>query len=129
MTVVELIERKRDGGRLTTAEWRHLMTGYASGDVPDYQIAALAMAVVFRGMDDEEIEGLTTAMLETGSRLDLARVQLPKVDKHSTGGVGDKVSLILAPVVAACGVAVPMMSGRGSRSPRRRRRSNGLASR
>jgi pyrimidine-nucleoside phosphorylase len=113
MTVVELIERKRDGGRLTAAEWRSLMHGYAAGDVPDYQIAALAMAVVFRGMDDEEIEGLTTAMLESGRQLDLAGVKLPKVDKHSTGGVGDKVSLILAPLVAACGVAVPMMSGRG----------------
>ncbi|MEX2180945.1 MAG: thymidine phosphorylase [Gemmatimonadaceae bacterium] len=113
MTVVELIERKREGGRLTAAEWRRLMTGYAAGDVPDYQIAALAMAVVFRGMDDEEIEGLTTAMLESGSALDLSRVTLPKVDKHSTGGVGDKVSLILAPLVASCGVAVPMMSGRG----------------
>ena len=113
MTVVELIERKRDGGRLTAAEWRSLMTGYAAGNVPDYQIAALAMAVVFRGMDDEEIEGLTTAMLESGRTLDLAHIKLPKVDKHSTGGVGDKVSLILAPLVAACGVAVPMMSGRG----------------
>ncbi len=113
MTVVELIERKRDGGRLTAAEWRRLMTGYAAGDVPDYQIAALAMAVVFRGMDAEEIEGLTTAMLESGRTLDLSSVRLPKVDKHSTGGVGDKVSLILAPLVACCGVAVPMISGRG----------------
>ena len=113
MTVVELIERKRNGGRLSAAEWRRLMGDYAADRVPDYQMAALAMAVVFRGMDAEEIEGLTTAMLESGRTLDLARVRLPKVDKHSTGGVGDKVSLVLAPLVASCGVAVPMMSGRG----------------
>lgn len=113
MTVVELIERKRDGGRLTPAEWRALMQGYADGDVPDYQMAALAMAVVFRGMDESETEALTTAMLASGRRLDLSRLAVPRVDKHSTGGVGDKVSVILAPLVASCGVAVPMMSGRG----------------
>jgi pyrimidine-nucleoside phosphorylase len=113
MTVVELIERKRDGGRLTPAEWRALMAGYAAGDVPDYQMAALAMAIVFRGMDDAETEALMLAMLESGRRLDLSHLAAPRVDKHSTGGVGDKVSIILAPLVAACGVAVPMMSGRG----------------
>jgi pyrimidine-nucleoside phosphorylase len=113
MTVVELIERKRDGGRLTPAEWRKLMAGYAAGDVPDYQIAALAMAVFFRGMDDAETEALMVAMLESGRRLDLSHLTVPRVDKHSTGGVGDKVSVILAPLVASCGVAVPMMSGRG----------------
>lgn len=113
MTVVELIERKRDGGRLTPDEWRALMSGYASGAVPDYQIAALAMAVHFRGMDDDETEALMLAMLESGRRLDLSHLTVPRVDKHSTGGVGDKVSIILAPLVAACGVAVPMMSGRG----------------
>ncbi len=113
MTVVELIERKRDGGRLTPDEWRALMSGYASGGVPDYQMAALAMAVHFRGMDDDETEALMLAMLESGRRLDLTHLSVPRVDKHSTGGVGDKVSIILAPLVAACGVAVPMMSGRG----------------
>ena len=113
MTVVELIERKRDGGRLAPEEWRALMAGYAVGEVPDYQIAALAMAVYFRGMDDGETEALTTAMLESGRRLELGHLKVPRVDKHSTGGVGDKVSLVLAPLVAACGVAVPMMSGRG----------------
>ncbi len=113
MRVVELIERKRDGGRITPDEWRKLMSDYAVGQVPDYQIAALAMAVFFRGMDDGETEALTRAMLESGSRLDLAHLKQPRVDKHSTGGVGDKVSIILAPLVASCGIAVPMMSGRG----------------
>src|SRR5687768_11819740 len=113
MSVVELIERKRDGGRLSGDEWRTLMADYAAGKVPDYQLSALAMAVFFRGMDAGETEALTAAMLESGKRLDLSRVSAPKVDKHSTGGVGDKVSLILAPMVASCGVAVPMMSGRG----------------
>lgn len=113
MTVVELIERKRNGGRLSAGELRALMQSYADGTVPDYQMSAFAMAVYFRGMDDEEIEALTAAMLESGRMLELSHIKLPKVDKHSTGGVGDKVSLILAPLVAACGVAVPMMSGRG----------------
>lgn len=113
MTVVELIERKRDGGRISAAEWRSLMNTYAAGDVPDYQMSALAMAIYFRGLDAEELESLTTAMLESGRRLELSHLKGARVDKHSTGGVGDKVSLILAPVVAVCGVYVPMMSGRG----------------
>ena len=113
MTVVELIERKRDGGALSPEEWRTLMAQYAAGDVPDYQIAALAMAVYFRGMDSVETEALMTAMLDSGRRLDLDHLTVPRIDKHSTGGVGDKVSIVLAPLVAACGVAVPMMSGRG----------------
>jgi pyrimidine-nucleoside phosphorylase len=113
MTVVELIERKRNGGRLSAGELRALMQAYADGSIPDYQMSAFAMAVYFRGMDDEEIEALTAAMLESGRTLELGHLKVPRVDKHSTGGVGDKVSLILAPLVAACGVAVPMMSGRG----------------
>lgn len=113
MSVVELIERKRDGGSLSAGEWRDLMARYASGEVPDYQIAALAMAVFFRGMESGETEGLMLAMLDSGRKLDLGHLGVPRIDKHSTGGVGDKVSLILAPLVAACGVAVPMMSGRG----------------
>jgi len=108
-----LIERKRDGGRITAAEWRSLMNQYAAGEVPDYQMAALAMAIFFVGLDREEIVALTNAMLESGSSLQLNHLTLGRVDKHSTGGVGDKVSLVLAPLVAACGVAVPMMSGRG----------------
>lgn len=113
MMVVELIERKRDGGRITPAEWRELMARYAAGEVPDYQLSALTMAVFFRGMDDEETVALTAAMLESGKRLALDHLAVPRVDKHSTGGVGDKVSIPLAPMIAACGVAVPMMSGRG----------------
>lgn len=108
-----LIERKRDGGRITAAEWRSLMNQYAAGEVPDYQMAALAMAIFFVGLDRDEIVALTNAMLESGSSLQLSHLTLGRVDKHSTGGVGDKVSLVLAPLVAACGVAVPMMSGRG----------------
>lgn len=108
-----LIERKRDGGRITAAEWRSLMNQYAAGEVPDYQMAALTMAIFFVGLDREEIVALTNAMLESGSSLQLSHLTLGRVDKHSTGGVGDKVSLVLAPLVAACGVAVPMMSGRG----------------
>jgi pyrimidine-nucleoside phosphorylase len=113
MNVVELIERKRDGGRVEAAEWRTLMRAYAADEVPDYQMSALAMAILFRGMEDDEIEALTTAMLESGRMLELGHLKVPRIDKHSTGGVGDKVSLILAPLVAACGIAVPMMSGRG----------------
>ena len=112
MRVTDLIERKRDGGALTRDEWTALMRYYAAGDIPDYQMAAMAMAVYFRGMEDGEIEGLTAAMLESGERLSLGHLGRPRVDKHSTGGVGDKVSLVLAPLVASCGVVVPMMSGR-----------------
>lgn len=108
-----LIERKRNGGRIDAAEWRLLMKQYAAGEVPDYQMAALAMAIYFVGLDRDEIVALTNAMLESGATLHLDHLPAGRVDKHSTGGVGDKVSLVLAPLVAACGVAVPMMSGRG----------------
>ncbi|MCZ8205065.1 thymidine phosphorylase [Gemmatimonas sp.] len=108
-----LIERKRNGGRIDAAEWRSLMKHYAAGEVPDYQMAALAMAIYFVGLDRTEIGALTDAMLESGAMLQLDHLAVGRVDKHSTGGVGDKVSLVLAPLVAACGVAVPMMSGRG----------------
>ncbi len=108
-----LIERKRNGGRISANEWRVLMNQYAAGDVPDYQMAALAMAIFFVGLDRDEIGQLTNAMLASGAMLDLDHLTMGRVDKHSTGGVGDKVSLVLAPLVAACGVAVPMMSGRG----------------
>jgi pyrimidine-nucleoside phosphorylase len=108
-----LIERKRDGGRISSGEWRQLMAAYAAGDIPEYQMAALAMAIYFRGLDRAETVALTDAMLRSGATLDLAHLTAPRLDKHSTGGVGDKVSLVLAPLIACLGVAVPMMSGRG----------------
>lgn len=113
MIVPRLIERKRDGGSLTASEWRELIHAYSAGEVPDYQLSALLMAVFFRGMTRSETEALTDAMLSSGARLDLSQMSIPRLDKHSTGGVGDKVSLILAPLIAELGVAVPMMSGRG----------------
>jgi pyrimidine-nucleoside phosphorylase len=113
MVVARLIERKRDGGALTGDEWRTLIAHYAAGEVPDYQMSALAMAVCFRGLAPEELDALTEAMLGSGDRLRFAGETRPRVDKHSTGGVGDKTSLLLAPMLAACGVLVPMMSGRG----------------
>ncbi|MES2124762.1 MAG: thymidine phosphorylase [Gemmatimonadota bacterium] len=113
MVVPRLIERKRDGGTLTGDEWRTLIGHYATGDVPDYQMAALAMAIFFRGLATAELSALTDAMLHSGDRLHFDGETRPRVDKHSTGGVGDKTSLLLAPMLAACGVLVPMMSGRG----------------
>lgn len=113
MLIPPLIERKRDGGRLEDAEWQAIATGFAAGRIPDYQMAALLMAVFIRGLDRGELGALTRAMLESGEVLDLSHLSVARVDKHSTGGVGDKVSLVLAPLIASLGVAVPMMSGRG----------------
>ena len=113
MLVVPLIERKRDGGALTPEEWSALVAGYTAGRIPDYQISALLMAVVWRGMERGELAALTDAMIASGQRLSFEGWSTPRIDKHSTGGIGDKVSIVLAPLVAACGVAVPMMSGRG----------------
>ena len=113
MNVVELIEHKRDGGKLSADEVRWLIAGFTADTVPDYQMAALLMAILLKGLDGEELASWTDAMLHSGDVLDFSHVAAPKVDKHSTGGVGDKVSIPLAPIVAACGVAVPMMSGRG----------------
>ncbi|MDH4168588.1 MAG: thymidine phosphorylase [Acidimicrobiia bacterium] len=113
MTAVELIERKRDGGALTEDEIRWFIAAYVAGEVPDYQMAAMAMAVFFKGLDGPELAVWTDAMLHSGDVLDLSGIAIPKVDKHSTGGVGDKASIPVAAMVAACGVAVPMMSGRG----------------
>jgi pyrimidine-nucleoside phosphorylase len=112
MLAHRLIERKRDGHRIEPGEWRALALAYAKGHVPDYQMAALLMACFLRGLDGGETAALTEAMLLSGDRLDLSHIGRPRVDKHSTGGVGDKVSLVLAPMIAALGVAVPMMSGR-----------------
>ncbi|HYS21126.1 MAG TPA: thymidine phosphorylase [Gemmatimonadales bacterium] len=108
-----LIERKRDGGALSPEEWSALIAAYTAGRVADYQMSALLMAVVLRGLERTELAALTDAMLASGQRLTFDGWPTARVDKHSTGGVGDKVSLVLAPLVASCGVAVPMMSGRG----------------
>jgi pyrimidine-nucleoside phosphorylase len=113
MFVPGLIERKRDGGVLASGEFRELMDAYAAGQVPDYQMAALLMAIFLKGLTREETAALLDGMMASGSRLDFSSLGRPVIDKHSTGGVGDKVSLILAPLAAACGIAVPMMSGRG----------------
>ncbi len=113
MNAAELIERKRDGGRLTAAEIDDLIGAYTAGDLPDYQMSALLMAIFFRGMDEGELAAWTEAMLDSGDTLDFSDVTAPKIDKHSTGGVGDKVSIPLAPMAAAAGLAVPMVSGRG----------------
>ncbi len=111
--VRELIERKRDGHALSAEQWEGFARGVASGAVPDYQAAALLMAAFIRGMDAAETRALMEGMLHTGTVLDLSHLRRARIDKHSTGGVGDKVSLVLAPLIASLGVAVPMMSGRG----------------
>src|SRR5579862_9484266 len=113
MRAVDLIRRKRDSGELAPEEIQQLIAAYTRGDVPDYQMSAWLMAVVLRGMSRAEIAALTDAMLHSGSVLDFSDLVGRKVDKHSTGGVGDKTSLIIAPIVAAGGLKVPMISGRG----------------
>jgi pyrimidine-nucleoside phosphorylase len=113
MIPARIIEAKRDGGVLSQADLRSFLHGYLQGTVPDYQMSAFLMAAYFRGLDEHEAEVLVGAMLGSGSVLDLAWLGGPRVDKHSTGGVGDKVSLALAPLAAELGVFVPMMSGRG----------------
>jgi pyrimidine-nucleoside phosphorylase len=110
---VDVIRKKRDGGELSRDEIEFLVNAYTRGDIPDYQVSAWLMAVVLRGMTRGETAVLTDAMLRTGDVLDFSSLPARKVDKHSTGGVGDKTSLVLAPLVAAAGVAVPMISGRG----------------
>jgi len=113
MNVVDIIRAKRDGARLSDAQLRWFIDAYTKGEVADEQAAALCMAIYFNGMQPGELAVWTAAMIDSGERLDLSAVGRPTVDKHSTGGVGDKVSLILAPLVAACGAAVPQLSGRG----------------
>ena len=113
MRAVDLIRKKRDSGELSREEIEFLVSGYTRGEIPDYQMAAWLMAVLIRGMNRSELAALTEAMLYSGEVLNLSEIPSRKVDKHSTGGVGDKTSLILAPIVAAGGLTVPMISGRG----------------
>ncbi len=113
MNPAEIIRKKREGGKLNREEIGFLVNGYVAGTIPDYQMSAFLMSVYFRSMDFEETATLTDIMLHSGVVVDLSHIPGVKVDKHSTGGVGDKVSLILAPMVASCGVPVPMISGRG----------------
>jgi pyrimidine-nucleoside phosphorylase len=112
MRAVDIIARKRDGLKLDEAEIRFLVKGYVSGEIPDYQVSAWLMAVYLQSMDSDETGYLTRAMIDSGTVMDLSTLVGPLVDKHSTGGVGDKLSLILAPMAAACGLQIPMMSGR-----------------
>ncbi|MDX6210977.1 MAG: thymidine phosphorylase [Frankiales bacterium] len=113
MDVVDLIRAKRGGARLTDEQISWLLKAYVAGDVADEQVSALLMAIVFQGMTRDELAFWTQCMIDSGERLDLSSVSKPTVDKHSTGGVGDKISLVLAPLIAACGAAMPQLSGRG----------------
>ena len=113
MNMYEIISKKRDSKKLTKDEIEYFVSGYTQDEIPDYQASALLMAIFLNGMDTEETFHLTLSMMNSGKVLDLSSIPGIKVDKHSTGGVGDKVSLILAPLVASCGVTVPMISGRG----------------
>src|SRR5579875_158662 len=112
MRTVDLIHRKRDGEELSAEELQFLMDGYTRSEIPDYQMAAFLMAVFYSGMTDREVSAMTESMMNSGSIVDLSSIPGIKVDKHSTGGVGDKTSLIASPIAAASGVVVPMISGR-----------------
>ena len=112
-TAIDLIETKRDGNSLSVEAIDWLIAGYTHGSVPDYQMSAMAMAILLNGLDSTELTAWTAAMLHSGDVMDFSGLPISKVDKHSTGGVGDKISIPLAPLVAVCGVAIPMMSGRG----------------
>src|ERR1051326_3158032 len=113
MRIVDLIRTKRDGGELSREQIEAIVGGYTRGDIPDYQMASFLMAVLLKGMSGAKLAALTETMLHSGQVLDFSDLAGRKVDKHSTGGVGDKTSLVLAPLAAAGGVFVPMISGRG----------------
>ena len=113
MRMYDIIEKKRDGGKLTKEEIEYWINGYVKGEIPDYQVSSLLMAIFFKGLDDEELTNLTVTMANSGDMIDLSEIDGIKVDKHSTGGVGDKTTLIVAPIVAALGCKVAKMSGKG----------------
>ena len=124
MLPVQLIRKKRDGGTLDDAELRAFIEWVTAGSIPDYQIAAMLMAIFWRGLDDRELATWADAMTRSGDVIDLSAIARAKVDKHSTGGVGDKISIPLAPAVAACGVAVPMSPVAASATPAARSTSS-----
>ena len=113
MRMYDIIEKKRNGGKLSRDEIEFWINGYVNGEIPDYQVSSLLMAIYFRGLNDQELVNLTMAMAKSGEIVDLSKIDGIKVDKHSTGGVGDKTTLIVLPIVAACGCKAAKMSGRG----------------
>ena len=113
MRAVDIIIKKRRGFQLTKEEIHFIIDGYVKGEIPDYQVSALLMAICFQGLNKEEQVNLTMEMLHSGEQIDLSSIQGVCVDKHSTGGVGDKTTLVIAPIIAACGLKIAKMSGRG----------------